>query len=666
MRTGFVLILFSLLMGFCNTAAAKPYPLEYFALREVTNNVTISPDGERVAMLKILSREGNPILHVYDADDMDADAFVVNSDPMEIFSYYWASDEHIVMTLRQRTRKMVKGQEDSVYDYRIAILNVKEETFEDFDAVRPVVENVLVNVPNKIIISEQPDADNPFKLDDAYRPRAYYEMDLKRGTKKLLMRGKWSVAQVAFDADGHPRVARGFDVDDGEYIMWYRDPGEKEWRDVWRADENNFEIWMEDAVGFDPAVPGNVLLKAFNGDDKMGLWSYNTKSEQFDELLYRRSDVDVYGVRMHSNTWKYPQTVTAVSYFKDNFHFEYFDEIEGATFRQLEELIPNSHYVSITSRSRDGASLVAMNQGPRDPGTYYLLHNGEFKEVGSRQPLFDGEELADVEFFEYKARDGKKLTSFMTIPKGEPPYPTVVMPHGGPHVREIVLYDEWAQMLANNGYLVVQPQFRMSHGYGFDHFTSAFLNGSEAGRMMQDDKDDAVLHLVEEGIADPDRLAMYGWSYGGYAALIAASRTPQIYQCTIAGAAVTDYRQAAIDGFRGGSPRGTGKVWDEVYERGAVQPVKEVPKVNVPILLIHGDVDSRVLPKQARLYLDELEEHDKYHKMVWLEGADHFYVTLFYEHQLMLYESLIDFLHNDCGMATDQTEMQVMAAADDD
>lgn len=633
--------------------ASEPYPLEYFALREVVNNVTVSPDGERVAMLKILSREGDPILHIYDSDDLEGEPFVVNSDPMEITSYYWADDDYIVLTLRQRSRDMVKGQEESVFDFMLAILDVEKKQFDDFEAAQPRVENLLANVPGKIIVSEQPGMDENLTTEQAFRPRAYYELDLERGSMKLLIRGKWDLAQIDFDADGNPRMARGYDVGEHEFVFFYRDPGEKKWRDVYRVSEDSFELWHEDIVGFDPAVPGNILMTAFNGDDKMGLWSYNTSTKQFDELLYRRSDVDVSGVRFHSNSWARPDEATAVAYFKDNYHFEYFDEVEGATFNQLEELIPYAHYVTIPSRSRDGNTLIARNLGPRDPGTYYLYRNGEFKTMGSRQPLLDPEELADVKYMTYKARDGKKLATFVTIPStGEAPYPTVVMPHGGPHVREIVLYDEWAQMLANNGYMVVQPQFRMSMGYGFEHFTSAFMNGSQAGRMMQDDKDDAVLHLVKEGLADPDRLAMYGWSYGGYAALIAASRTPQIYQCTIAGAAVTDYVQAAVDGFRGRSPRGTGKVWDEQYERGAVQPVEEVPKVNVPILLIHGDVDSRVLPKQARLYLDELEEHNKYHKMVWLEGADHFYSTLYYDHQIKLYESIIDFLNNDCGNFT--------------
>ena len=633
-----------------SAANAEVYPLEYFALREVVSSVTVSPDGERLAMLRILSRTGNPILHVYDTDDLDGDPFLVDADPMEVIGYQWASDQHIVMRFRQRVRDQVEGQEGSVFEYRIAILNLVEETFEDFaTAGRPAIVHLLPGRPDEIIISEQPGTEDTLGITAAFRPRSYYTMNLDRGTKQLLIRGRTDVGQVSFDADGNPRFARGYDAGKREYVFYYRDVGERSWNDIWRWSEDQFEVQLEGVVGFDDAAPGNVLVEAFNGDDKLGLWSYNTKAQTFDELIYRRSDVDISGVRYHSNTWTYPDRVTAVSYFKDKFHFEYFDEVEAATYNQLEDLIPYAHYVSILSRSRDGNTLVARNLGPRDPGTYYLLRNGEFKAVGSQQPLLASEELADVEYFTFKARDGRDMAGFVTIPNdGEPPYPTVVMPHGGPAVREIVLYDEWAQMLANNGYLVVQPQYRMSMGYGLDHYLTALVNGSEAGRKMQDDKDDAALHLVETGLADPDRMAMYGWSYGGYAALIAASRTPQIYQCTIAGAAVSDYAVRSADLFRGRAPTGTSKVWRD-YQLGAVQPVREAEKVNVPIFVIHGSVDSRVLPKQARFYLDALNKAGKNYKYLELEGADHFYNTLYYEHQIELYTSIIDFLQDDCG-----------------
>jgi dipeptidyl aminopeptidase/acylaminoacyl peptidase len=171
---------------------------------------------------------------------------------------------------------------------------------------------------------------------------------------------------------------------------------------------------------------------------------------------------------------------------------------------------------------------------------------------------------------------------------------------------------------------------------------------------MQDDKDDSALFFVDEGLADPNRMAMFGWSYGGYASLVAASRTPQLYQCTIAGAAVSDYVMASNDEFRR-TPDGIARIWRDVYEYGAVQPVDEAEKVNVPVLLIHGSVDSRVLPKQAKVYRDALDKAGKYYQYVELEGADHFSNTLFFNHQLELYESLIGFLQNDCGQMSAQT-----------
>jgi dipeptidyl aminopeptidase/acylaminoacyl peptidase len=642
------LLLFSGYVPYSSAAdSLEPYPLEYFALRAVTSNVNISPNGEKLAMLKILTKTGNPILHVYDTDDVGGKAFVVNADPMEIMTYYWANDTHIVMTLRQMTRDKVMGPEEDVYDYRVAILDVDKEEFSGIESSSPSIVNLVEGDANKVIISEIPGTGDDLSIREAFRPRAYYELNLEKGTKKLLIRGRIAVSQIEFDSDGNPRIGRGYDAGSKEFVLYYRDVGEKDWDPVVRHDEYNFEAWIEEYLAFDDAMPGNLLVKAFNGDDKAGLWSFNSETKKFDELIYRRSDVDIVGVRFHSNSWTYPDRVVGVSYGTDKVHYEYFDEVEGATYEQLEALIPYSHQVTITSRSRDGNTLVANNRGPQDPGTYYLLRNGKFEAVGSQQPLLASEDLAEMEYIAYDARDGRKIHAYLTVPKGEGPFPLVVLPHGGPHVQEVVAYDEWAQMLANNGYMVVQPQYRMSMGYGFDHFYSAFgTEGSQAGRKMQDDKDDGALYLIEEGRVDADRVAMFGWSYGGYAALVAASRTPQIYQCTIAGAAVSNYRRSANKYVRAS---GTGEIWRDDYMYPAVQPSDEVDKVNIPVLLIHGDVDHRVLPRQAKIYRDAMDKANKEYTYLELEGAGHFYSTLFFRHQLELYETILSFLQNDCG-----------------
>ncbi len=654
------LLLASLLLPSTAALAQDEVPLEYFALRESIKQVSVSPDGKRMALLKILTKTGNPYLHVYMTDNLDGDPYIVGSEKMEIIAYQWAADEHIVMTFRQKTMDKVEGREQDVYGYKIALLDLEKETFEDFDAADPVVENVLVSKPNKIIISEQPGAEEDLSLTTQFRPRHYYEMDLRTGNKKLLIQGKLEVSQIGFDDEGNPRHARGIDSATRDQVYYFRGKGEKGWREIYRISDEDWGAWHGNGVLWDdPDVAGNVFVRAHNGDDKQGLWSYNTKTKNFDELIYRRKDVDVGGLIYHSNKWEYGNKVVGLWYHKDKYHFEYFDEYEEATRKQLEEIIPDAFYVNISSRSRDGLSMVVTNQGPKDPGTYYLYHNNEMIEVGTQYPLIDKEDLADVKYITYKARDGRKIPAFVTVPTvGKKPYPLVVLPHGGPHVHEVILYDEWAQMLASRGYMVIQPQYRMSMNYGMDHFLSAFINGSEGGRKMQDDKDDGALFLVEKGYADPDRMAMFGWSYGGYAALVAASRTPQIYQCVIAGAAVSDPRRQANDFLN--RQDGTGKIWREVYLYGQVQPVEEVDKVNVPVLLIHGSVDHRVLPRQAALYRKAMDRANKSYKYVELEGAGHFYNTLFYEHQLELYENLVDFLANDCDM---QPKQEVVAEA---
>jgi dipeptidyl aminopeptidase/acylaminoacyl peptidase len=291
--------------------------------------------------------------------------------------------------------------------------------------------------------------------------------------------------------------------------------------------------------------------------------------------------------------------------------------------------------------------MVIYNVGPRDPGTYYLLKDRQVKTIGSRQPLLESERLADVRYITYAARDGRKIPAYLTVPQGEGPFPLIVLPHGGPFVQEVVGWDEWGQLLANNGYMVLQPQYRGSRGYGMKFYMDAFADGGQGGYKMQDDKDDGAMYLVEKGRVDPDRIAMFGWSYGGYAALVAASRTPQIYQCVIAGAAVSDPNmQVNYYRYR---LRGTGKdeqlrMWDD-----SISPLKEVEKVNVPILLVHGDVDQRVPPDHARKYLKLLDKYNKSYKYLELEGADHFSSTLFFRHQIELYRTMIDYLNNECG-----------------
>ncbi len=636
--------------GNAGEAALEPYPLEYWALRDVIDNARISPDGKHLGLMKIPSRDGNPIIEIYDAANLDKKPFRLNANPMEITGFSWVSDTHILFFARQKVRDKIEGFNQGVYEFKLGMLDVKRKKVSEFSETRrATIENVLPSAPNKVIVSVvSGSGDGPgSKLKEGFRPRAYYELDLRKGTRKLLIRGTPAFGGYAFDGDGNEWLTQGFDFRTKEYVWSHRKLGSKKWREIYRQHEDDFDFFG--VVGFDVDDRNKLYVIANNGHDKAGLWLLDADTGDM-ELQYRRPDVDLWnGVIGHSNNWAHPDQIVGLMYGKDKFHFEFFDEVEGATHAQLMELIPHAHTLQIRSRSRDGNTLTITNSGPRDPGTSYLLKNGRLQVVGSSQPLLESENLADVKYITYKARDGRTIPAYLTVPHGKPPFPLVVMPHGGPFVREVQTYDKWAQLLANNGYLVLQPQYRGSRNHGLEFYLSAFKDGGQGGYRMQDDKDDGALYLVKQGLADRDRMALFGWSYGGYAALIAASRTPQIYRCVIAGAAVSDPLMQ-VNYYRF-SPRMRGapreeqlRMWDD-----SISPIKEAAKVNVPMLIVHGDVDQRVPPAHARKYLKQLDKYGKPYQYLELKGADHFSNTLFYHHQLEFFEAMINFLDDQLG-----------------
>ena len=626
--------------------AKKQIPLEHFAMRDVVGDAALSPDGKYLAVMKIPTKDGNPIVEVYETADLGKKPFTFNANPMEIISIPgWVSNRVLVFALRQKVRDIIDDFNQGVYRGKLAYLDMKKKKLGSIEETGLDFEQLLPDKPGKAVVSilESDDGGKSASVPEFYRARSYYEMDFNKGRKKLLVRGSQKRLAIQFDPQGNPVFSRGYNSEDD--IWYYRPSGTRDWREIYRKSRESFEDFT--IISLDYPREDYALVIAHNGHDKRGLWTFNLKTAKFDELLYRRKDVDVWGVRYHSNGWTHPQQVAAVSYSRDKLRFEYFDGAEGAIYAQLEGLIPAAHYLQIEDRNRDGSSMLIYNEGPEDPGTYYLYRKGKLEVIGSKQPLISSKQLADIRYIKYKARDGRIIPGYLTTPNDDPPFPLIVLPHGGPFVSEVVHYDKWAQMLASRGYMVLQPQYRGSQNYGLEHYLVAFKDGGQGGYTMQDDKDDGALHLIKEGMADPDRIAMFGWSYGGYAALIAASRTPQIYQCVIAGAAVTD-TQYQVNHYRyqisGASRTEQLSMWDD-----SISPINEVSKVNIPILMIHGDVDQRVPLTHAKKYLKELDKHKKPYKYVELKGADHFSNTLFHNHQKTLFTSMIDYLENDCG-----------------
>lgn len=622
--------------------ASEPFPIEYWAAPSFMSNVSLSPDGKHVAFMKAQSQMGEGIIEIYDTSDMSKEPMRVGADTMEIQQFYWVGDEDIIVIFDKQVSSRIRGFNQGTRKSKVALYSIDTKRFEeltDDDFVISFVEP-LVDEPNKILVRYQEAREGRSR-----RAPNYYRYDLRTGRKQLVLKGNQELFGYRFDKDGNPRFARRFDTGSEEFVYLWRPVGGSGWEEYYRIERDSFENFSY--AGLVDGEPDMIYVIAHNGEDREGLYKFNLRTKEFGELVYRHPEVELGNTTRHSNSWTRRGEVTGVTYGTDKRHTVYFDAEEEAIVNQFAAAIPHSHNVRVSSRSRDGNVVIVTNSGPRDPGSYYLYNNGAFSKLGSVNALLTGDQLADVEYINYQSRDGKTIHGYLTRPNTPGPHPLVVMPHGGPFIPEVVSWDDWGQMLANNGYMVLQPEYRGSTNYGLEFYKSAFIDGGEGGGRMQDDKDDGVLHLIEQGEVVADRVAMFGWSYGGYAALIAAAREPNIYQCVIAGAAVADNTQQ-LNYYRNGI-RGSQRVEQLAFWGDSISPIEETANVNVPMLVIHGSVDQRVPVSHSRKYVDELEDLGKDFEYIELEDADHFSNTLYYDHKMQAYPRMISYLQNDCG-----------------
>lgn len=286
------------------------------------------------------------------------------------------------------------------------------------------------------------------------------------------------------------------------------------------------------------------------------------------------------------------------------------------------------HRALITSSSDDHGKLSIYLEGPTAPSGAHLvldLRTNEALVLGANYPALTLASTGEVKYVTYTARDGMKIDAYLTVPRGGAKnLAAIVVPHGGPEARDTGGFDLFAQFFASRGYAVLQPQFRGSSGFGRQF---AFEGRKQWGRKMQDDVSDGVKYMTSNGIADPNKVCIMGWSYGGYAALAGATLTPELYRCVIAGAGVGDLIDMLVWSAKYNSARYWRKnIGDSVKDKpaiDAVSPALHASKVKAPILLIHGDLDSTVPIRQSEIMANALKAAGKPYEFVRLEKEGH-------------------------------------------
>lgn len=377
------------------------------------------------------------------------------------------------------------------------------------------------------------------------------------------------------------------------------------------------------STGFEPIAVDSTRNVAY------GVMSYEGRSALFERtldaagsmhLLLSRPDAEVDGLLQVGRS----QRVVGASFVTDRRIAEYFDPELKKLATSLAKALGGGRQIGIVDASKDEKRLVIYAGSDQDPGQYYLYDKTSHKLAGlmPARPDLEGITLAQMKPMSFPAADGTMIPGYLTLPLGSDGkgLPTIVMPHGGPGARDEWGFDWLSQYFAAKGYAVFQPNFRGSTGYGTGFFGK---NGFQGWKTAIGDVDDAGKWLVAQGIARADRMAIVGWSYGGYAALQSGVMEPGLYKAIVAIAPVTD-----LDLWREQFRTMTNfTIMDNLIGNGPHiaegSPARHAAQINAPVLLFHGDADRNVSVAESRLMNDRLSSAGKSVDYLEFPGLDH-------------------------------------------
>jgi dipeptidyl aminopeptidase/acylaminoacyl peptidase len=343
--------------------------------------------------------------------------------------------------------------------------------------------------------------------------------------------------------------------------------------------------------------------------DKRAIFKYDIANAEFIEEVYEHPEVDV-TILLRS---KKEKKITGVAYHTDKRHYFFFDQGRKELQEDLERRLPG-YEVAITDSSRDETKLIIITYSDKGLGAYYFydLTTGEFRKMIEISPWLEEKYMIDMRPIKYTSRDGLTIHGYLTIPKGLIPknLPVVINPHGGPWYRDYWGYNPEVQFLANRGYVVLQMNFRGSTGYGRKFWELGF---KEWGKKMQDDITDGVNWLIDQGIADSQRIGIYGGSYGGYATLAGLTFTPDLYACGVDYVGVSNifswfsaippYWEPLREMFY--EMVGNPETDKELLE--AASPLFHVDKIKVPLFIAQGANDPRVPKAESDQMVEALK-----------------------------------------------------------
>lgn len=455
---------------------------------------------------------------------------------------------------------------------------------------------------------------------------------------------------MVFDENGELRAATmtesSFWSDKSQLSHWYRPAPTAPWEKLLDFKPVE-ETWMPMAVD---AATNRLIVASREHRDTLAIFNYDFAARAPGEMLAGHPTEDVF-VADDLRSDAYESVITQG--MKPRQHW--FTPRWAALQASIDAALPKR--INRLSGNPEGFVLV-YSYSDIDPGRWFLVDTKAvtLQLLAERNRRLDPEQMRPMNVIRYASKDGLKIPAFLTRPDDGPgPRPMVVMIHGGPAARDYWGWDPDVQVFATRGYVVFQPQFRGSTGFG-KAFEQAGVG--QWGLAMQDDITAGVEHLIKEGIADPKRICIYGTSYGGYAAVWGLIKTPQLYRCGVTVAGVSDIAERLKDWSDTNADKLGREVlrFDIARQSAAsldeVSPVVQAHRIAAPLLISHGDKDERVPKGHSQRLMKAMDKHGKPYEWVRLRGEGHGIGLL--RSAIAFNDALLKFLDRHIGAGAEQ------------
>ncbi|MBO6226918.1 MAG: S9 family peptidase, partial [Shewanella sp.] len=520
-----------LFLWLCNHAVADTapqLPVEAFASIPDVSSVQLSPNGKKLASVVRVDQAKlkGTVVSIQDIETGEK-SIPLHTDNQKfvILSLQWANDNILLISAKfPANRYGTPTTETRLVKYDLTTKKtssvIPRSVLDRLNWIpqhQGQIIDLMADDPDNILLSLDGMGENVGE-------DSVLKVNLAQGKSSYTQNAKKKI--ISWITDRQHKVRISIYNDDTEYRIYEQAEQKRDSRLLW-----TFKAFSEDSVwplGFD-ADPNILYVRAYHQGFEAIFKVNLTDPKLTKELVYANEDTDVEGNLLYS---KLKKKVIGISE-GDGEEYTFWEKEYVGLQNGLKAVLPNAHNY-ITQFSADERRYIVYSTSSTEPGTYYFGDRDEktLYPIANRYGRLKSELLADTQYLTYEARDKLKIDAYLTVPKGleAKQLPTIIFPHGGPISYDSNDFDYWAQFFANRGYAVFRMNFRGSAGYGYE-FMKAGLKSW--GLEMQNDVEDGTRYLIDQGISDPKRICIVGASYGGYAALMGAAMTPDLYRCAV-------------------------------------------------------------------------------------------------------------------------------------